>query len=180
MALAGISEWRIQVFGRWDSSAIVGCLRDSLIIGAAGALAQEVECARDATRGLSSVADLAPLLKADAVMKRAAFERVVSSGAAPAGVERQEDALSAIRKELASVQAELAVVSARALPEAVICTGSGKAHLVANLCVTHCGWQWASHSGSYRLAEGGMSNSWCKKCCSTADRLKREVIPQSP
>ena len=37
MSRAGISEWRIQVFGRWGSSAVLGYLRDSLISDAAGA-----------------------------------------------------------------------------------------------------------------------------------------------
>jgi hypothetical protein len=50
MARAGISEWRIQVFGRWGSSAVLGYLRESLISATSGALAQEVVNARPVAR----------------------------------------------------------------------------------------------------------------------------------
>jgi len=44
-----------------------------------------------------------------------------------------------LRKELGVVRSELAVLALRAVPEAVVCTGSNKAHLVANAQATHCG-----------------------------------------
>ena len=175
MAQAGISEWRIQVFGRWGSAAILGYLRDSLISGAAGALAQEVVHAHEGSRRNFCVADLMPLLKADAVSTQSALERVASKCSAQSGVEHQDDAVQSLRAELLAVQAELASVSARTLPEVVACARSGKVHVVANACVTHCGWMWSSHPNSYRIVDGGVDRELCKKCCSRADRLKRVV-----
>ena len=148
MARAGISEWRVQVFGRWVSSAVLGYLRESLIRDAAGALAQEVVLARMATP--CSVAEVAPLLKADGATTRAALERAVAQGAAPPGQEGQEESVAALRCELAAVRADLAAMAARAVPEVVVCTASGKAHVVANACVSHCGWQWSATPNSFR------------------------------
>ena len=172
MARAGISEWRIQVFGRWGSSAVLGYLREALISGAAGALAQEVVNARQETR--CSVNEVAARLNADGAATRAALGRAVARNAAPPGQEGQDEAVAALRLELAAVRADLAMVSARAVPEAVLCAASGKAHLVANACVAHCGWQWSASPNSFRPYEGGTA-AWCKRCCSLADRLKLEA-----
>ena len=38
MALAGVSEWRIQTFGRWGSSAVLKYIRETLIQGKGGFL----------------------------------------------------------------------------------------------------------------------------------------------
>ena len=169
MARAGISEWRIQVFGRWGSSAVLGYLRESLISGAAGALAQEVVNARPAAR--CTVKDVASLLEAEGAVTREALERAVAVGKAPRGQEGPEEAVAALRLELAGVKADLAAVAARAVLEAVLCAASGKTHLVANACVAHCGWQWSASPNSFRPYDGGTA-AWCKRCCSLADRLK--------
>jgi hypothetical protein len=89
MARAGISEGRIQVFGRWRSSAVLGDLRDSLISGAAGSLAQEVVNARQSVRG--SISEVAALLNADGAATRATLERAVH-GTSSLGQEGQEAA----------------------------------------------------------------------------------------
>ena len=57
MALAGIPVWRIQVFGRWGSLAILSYLRETILEGQSETLAAEVEA------GLSS---LAPEIRARA------------------------------------------------------------------------------------------------------------------
>jgi hypothetical protein len=172
MARAGISEWRIQVFGRWGSSAVLGYLRDSLISGAAGSLAQEVVNARQSTRG--SITEMAALLSADGAATKAALERALPDGRAVPGQEGQEAALADLRQELAAVRADLAAVSARAVPEAVLCNASGKAHVVANSRVTHCGWAWSAAPNSFRPYDGG-TVPWCKRCCVLGDRLKRDA-----
>jgi hypothetical protein len=178
MALAGISEWRIQVFGRWGSSAVLGYLRDTIISGAAGALAQEVVHATSSRRGLS-VCDLSEELKLDPACAGAAFERAFSTVHDSAGGNEHKEAVLLLRKELDTVRSELAALALRAVPEAVVCTGSNKAHLVANARATHCGWPWALHAHAYRLPQDEPLE-WCKRCCSTADRLRKGAVTQSP
>ena len=45
MALADLSEWRIQVFGRWGSSAVLKYIRETFIDAEATNIAAEVEAA---------------------------------------------------------------------------------------------------------------------------------------
>ena len=87
-----------------------------------------------------------------------------------------DETLAQLRRELAAVQADLVAVAARAIPEAVVCTGSNKAHVVANAHVTHCGWQWALHPIAYRSLHGD-AVVWCKRWCLRTDRLMREALP---
>ena len=151
--------------------ALSWILRDALITGAAGAIAREV--------AQPALQDLKHQLGHDVPLQEAAFERGLrakSRGggtAAPVG-----QLLEALRAELAEVRSELVTVTARSVPATVVCTASGKTHIVANSSVTHCGWPWAARPGSYSLGESEFSNC-CRKCCARADRLKREQMPQS-
>jgi len=164
MARSGISEWRIQVFGRWGSSAVLGYLRDSLIAGAAGAIAREVI--------QPSLHDVRRTLGANLVEQEAAFERGLR--AKPRGNARlapDDKLLESVRSELAQVRSELSAVAARGVPATVVCTASGKVHVVANCSATHCGWPWSARVGSYSVGESGATD-WCRKCCARADRLR--------
>ena len=117
---------------------------------------------------------MADELVADAACTGAAFERVLTSEAGRAAAAIPDETLAQLRRELAAVQADLVAVATRAVPEAIVCTGSNKAHVVANAHVTHCGWQWALHPTAYRSLDEG-TIIWCKRCCLRADRRMREV-----
>jgi len=164
MARAGISEWRIQVFGRWGSSAVLGYLRDAIITGAAGAIAREVI--------QPSLQDVRHSLGPDIAAQEVAFERGLRAKSRgndqPAP---NSKFLELVRSELAQVRSELSSVAARGVPSTVVCTASGKVHLVANCSATHCGWPWSARVGSYQIGEAD-SKDWCRKCCARADRLK--------
>ena len=43
MALAGVHEWRIQLFGRWGSQAVLAYIRETLLEGRREDLAAEVQ-----------------------------------------------------------------------------------------------------------------------------------------
>ena len=123
-----------------------------------------------------TVSELADELESDAACTGAAFEQVLTSDGGRSTAVGHEDTLAQLRRELAAVQADLAAVAARAIPEAVVCTGCNKAHVVANAHVTHCGWQWALHPTAYRSLDGD-AVIWCKRCCLRVDRLIREASP---
>jgi hypothetical protein len=171
MAKAGVSEWKIQVFGRWGSSAVLGYLRDALIQGAAGAIAREV--------AQPALHELQAQLGVDILAQEAAFERGLRAksrgGAVPASVGQ---VVASLRAELAEVRSELESAASRSVPALVVCTASGKTHIVANSCVTHCGWPWAARPGAYCLSDTSEFSNCCRKCCARADRLKREQQPR--
>eukprot|EP00972_Heterocapsa_arctica_P026050 3835430-Heterocapsa_arctica.AAC.1 len=75
MAAAGISEWRIQVFGRWGSAAVLGYQREAQL-ATSTMLAREV---RDAMT-LAEVKD-------DLVVKAQAKQRPGQAGVAPSLVQ---------------------------------------------------------------------------------------------
>jgi CTP:molybdopterin cytidylyltransferase MocA len=107
MALAGVSEWRIQVFGRWGSSAVLRCIRDTLVAVEWADIAKTVELAQPLPlhRILSSVQPGTPL----AIQDRA-LEQLHRLPATPVeGSHLSAELLTTI----ANLQSELAAVSAR-------------------------------------------------------------------
>jgi hypothetical protein len=158
MALAGVSAWRIQVFGRWGSAAVLKYVRDTLVSIEGSDIAKTVEAAKPMPlhRVLASVQPGTPL-----VIQDRALEVLHRLPAMP--VDSQ-----ALRTELMNtitgLRRELAEVSSRTYPQVVVCRGSGIAHRTANSTATHCGWQWSVNPHAFSSAGADYSGRMCRRC----------------
>ena len=106
MALAGHSEWVIQVFGRWASSTVLRYVRTAILGAQGGQIAQTTEASasslavvskgvkRKALQAQGQMGESqawAPQVAADWVLERAAGEAVIDIQERAAGQEAAED-----------------------------------------------------------------------------------------
>jgi hypothetical protein len=180
MALAGISEWRIQTFGRWGSSAVLSYIRETLIQGKGDFLAAEVESAslQPLSGSLQDVVklaapDLAPeFLNQDLLLERVdrALERMLEGGVLHKKWEGdlKESLLEQVRTLMVPIQTEIDELS---IPKAVKNDLSNVVHLVRTSIHTQCGWMWADHLDIITPTQLDAEGFWCKRCCRVGDQL---------
>lgn len=180
MALAGISEWRIQTFGRWGSSAVLGYIRETLLQGKSDFLAAEVEAATPAplSGSLEEIVSMAvpalPLstLTPDYLLDRVdrALENIAGGHAISERWEGQlkNKLLEQVRAVLLPVQQECDELRN---PKAVRNNLSGVVHLIRTSTHTMCGWMWADHVGTSTPVKLDAEGFWCKRCCRVGDQL---------
>ena len=183
MARAGLSEWRIQVFGRWGSVAIRRYTRESVIEGAASGIAKDVEeaqarvksscfgevvkeCAGEVARAGGGVA--ADTLVETAVEELAGRPEFADPDVS-ADVVRQQ-ALCTLWK----VQDQLEGEPRKAPPFAVRNARSGLLHVVKDERRTWCTWKWAA-SDQVRPASAEAVGVWCLVCATRAVRFNQGV-----
>ena len=77
---------------------------------------------------------------------------------------------TSLRDQYKIMQQRLSAVEGRALPSAVLCRASQKAHKVTNVWTTACGWAWASNPAAAQSCEETWAGSWCKACLRATDR----------
>ena len=169
MALAGISEWRIQVFGRWGGATVLRYIRDTLVDADAHHIAAEVvhidakplqAIIAEAPASSSGTADLA----AEALAAR------------PAGPGETLEQLAAEYAKLrADLDFRLKAAEARTCPQFVACRSSRRAHAVANSMVTMCGWEWSASVAATFPATADWEGRWCKVCTRAASRVKGDA-----
>jgi hypothetical protein len=167
MAAAGISEWRIQVFGRWGSDAVLRYIREAAIDVASHNLSGEVEGALAVTVRHFAHSSEAPQYPIH--VKELALEAMGKD------TEVRDAAVSQLAAEFArhctEVQSQLRTLETKSLPTIVLCRASRRAHRVANALSTLCGWSWNSDSRAAIPAQRDWDGAWCKRCSSYADRL---------
>jgi hypothetical protein len=180
MALAGISEWRIQTFGRWGSSAVLAYIRETLIQGKGDFLAAEVEAAAlvPLSGSLQEVVklaapDLAPeWLNPDLLLERVdrALEKHFEGDVLHKKWEGElkESLLEQVRTMMVPIQSEVDELSR---PKAVRNNLSNVVHLVRTSIHTQCGWMWADHLDSVTPTQLDAEGFWCKRCCRVGDQL---------
>jgi len=157
MALAGVSEWRIQIFGRWGSSAVLRYIRDTLVAVEGADIAKTVELAQPLPlhRILSSVQPGTPLAIQDWALEQ--LHRLLATPV-DGNLLRTE-----LLATIAGLRQELATVSARTYPKVVVCRGSGIGHHTANSVSTHCGWQWSANPQAFTAASADYSGRICRR-----------------
>jgi len=199
LAISGVSEWRIQVFGRWGSSAVLRYIREAVLSGAGETLARDVEfpdqkidiaalkaqvsTARTSTVAAAAPHDLGHMQVTPADIEDAVESRFCNEGRhvttdadssiPPVGFQAitpSTSVLDGVLQELNDLRAEVRLVSSRTFPPAVKCTASGKLHVVRNVSSTFCGWLWASDPGNFSPGDLEATGVWCRRCCRGADR----------
>ena len=180
MALAGVSEWRIQTFGRWGSSAVLKYIRETLIQGKGDFLAAEVEAAAlvPLSGSLQDVVKLAaPELPLDQQGPDSWLEQVdrALEKHSEGGVlhkkwegDLKDSLLMHVRSMLEPIQNEVDELSK---PKAIKNDLSNVIHLVRTSIHTQCGWTWADHLNSITPTQLEAEGFWCKRCCRVGDQL---------
>jgi hypothetical protein len=169
MALAGLEIWRIQVFGRWGSSAVLGYIQDAPVrVGArlAEATARGLNLAqvRDQAVGQLPTGDAIPewkLKEAVTSILEGALRESADSGEGAGAVR--------LRRGLAQYLAIEAIDSCATLPgEAYVqnrsTTGKGVVHVVLSATHTACGGAWATSTTAMLRSEAGESDQMCARC----------------
>ena len=168
MALAGISEWRIQVFGRWGSAAVLKYVRDTIVDADAHHISAEVVLIDDKP--------LNALHRDMAIKPARSVQQLAAEAVAQQTSGESEAAISAaFRDQCQRFTQRLKDVEGRAVPAVVACRRSSRAHRVANMYTTLCGWTWSADPRSIAQAGVEWEGSWCKVCVKAFDRLRGEA-----
>ena len=170
LAAAGVDELRIQVFGRWASSAVRRYVREATLDGVGATLALEVEAANEAV----------PLEELEAAVRR----RVLQRRHATDSVELRAATVEVVDRELARDLAspalgveELATVVGLTLDQEMVVPEVPAGHVdefVVNTLtdvwhvnrptggsVAVCGWKWGEYGG---VLVQGSPGAVCKLC----------------
>ena len=178
-AKAGIPEWRVQLFGRWGSTAVRRYLREVHLEAATHSIAQEVVSAGDFADLKLHSANL--VVGCTPTHKRHIIEHVTEEiiGVQPLVADScstkevaSSDRLDIIIRAVQKMKAEIGAVETQTLPFAVRCKLSGRLHVVSCSSFTQCGWRWGGDVRSHRPATDQAVGAWCKTCARRADRLK--------
>ncbi len=161
LAKAGIDLWRVQVFGRWGSAAVLKYVRDSLLGVQGGGLAAEVELNLK-QQSLVSVGNSCGAAEGDtgkvmSVLESQGHDKI-DWGSRLETVEMNWDAIKA---ELEEFRTELNRFRRTALPPKCA-SRNGKVHWIATMFRTACLWEWSSNGGvPVKDADTPVD---CKKC----------------
>ena len=160
---AGVSEWRIQVFGRWGSAAVLKYVRDTIVDPGAVDIAARVVAAEPVPLGkVITHAFPTNVSKPQRVVVDRAAEKIAESLAKTVSLEK---AASELLEECRRLEGRLAGSSqGQKLPRVVICDESQKAHGVANTWSTFCGWHWSGKGVGATTAKEEWTGAWCKTC----------------
>jgi len=167
MAAAGISEWRIQVFGRWGSDAVLKYIREAAIDANSHHLAAEVEEAL--TIPLRQFVAQVGMPQVPRQVQELALEELSSDRRA--GDEDIKQLALDFARHCTDVQTQLRDMGAKVLPSAVVCRASGKAHKIDNALSTLCGWSWSADPRTTLPVGAEWEGGWCRRCINYADRL---------
>ena len=187
MALAGVSEWRIQIFGRWGSQASLKYVRDTLIQGRGDSLAADVEQGLKAGSLAQVVAQATPeqdraLVRQKFFLDSIALDVDAAVGGARQTPEKAEEeeggALQALKTaveaRLSEIKKEVKALSVRAMPEAVVNKATGVARIVRNSTTACCGWGWGAQAMLCQPAALDQEGQWCRRCCKVADHQQAD------
>ena len=182
MALAGISEWRIQTFGRWGSSAVLAYIRETLLEGRSEHLAAEVEQAYPLSHKFS-VSDLYRSAASDSERSDRTHEECLdlvgraeeTLGIADAnrgGEESQlrETIAEQVRQELARVLPK--PQPGQYTPDAVLNNDSEIRHVVRSKFFTVCGWNYSDLAVPSTPIPLSSDGKWCRRCCRVGDATR--------
>lgn len=178
MALAGLSEWTIQVFCRWGSPTVLRYVRDALL-GHRGSMLR-----RSAGSKMGpSLGDLRECAKREAhatgvhhqpLVTEDALEQLVEA-AIRKSREEQGDVTRELLQKISALGRELQDVKGRLLPAAAKCE-RGRWHTVRTASLAHCSWKWAA-VGAQEAPEMAIPDigseealrNWCSKCLRRRD-----------
>ena len=165
MASAGISEWRIRVFGRWGSRAVRRYIRDADAATAAKGVSQDVSsnCLRDE------------------IARQVAADRSCAKGADRARIRRVVLEVLAGQPAFAKPGAEeIAPAIVQPLVTSALRTAPGPAgefggrfvrgrrgkvvHTIRDAATTWCGWHWAAPAAGSEFAASVRGHLGCLQC----------------
>ena len=167
MALAGLELWRIQVFGRWGSSAILGYIQDAPVkVGArlAEATARGLNLAQlkdQAAEQVPAVGDVPEWKITEAVLS------ILEGALSQDGRKSEEAGAVRLRRCLTKyLDIDASIDAHDNLPgEAYVQNRTaGIVHVVRSSTHTACGWAWATSTSAMLHAEADDADQLCAKC----------------
>ena len=176
MAIAGHSEWVIQVFGRWSGETVLKYVRSALLGMRGGNIAQKTEeCAEDlrtvrrqvrirTRERVASVGDTSGHARGivEWALERAADQTLLRNGSQ---VQQAclRDAVQHVTRLLSSIEYNAEDVHT-GIPNFVQCIG-GLKHVVLDHEKCGCGWSWKAAS-AIPITDGPSSDcaGWCTRC----------------
>ncbi len=164
LALAGVTEGRISMFGRWASKAMLLYVREALLGVAGGGLAEQVE---QATLTPTEVAKRVRLTSptADPLAIKDFTCSLGKDVVTPLSLEEVDARWERFRSSLAE---DVEAARARALP--TICqSAGGRTHRIVSHAYTACGWRWAAGCAEV-VANVPIT---CRKCSGESIRWAR-------
>ncbi len=166
LAMAGIAEGRIAIFGRWVSKAMLLYVREALLGAAGGGIAEQVEKVAPSPASITRrLRELSPTADADSVRD---FIRAL--GDDPATPLQAADLDARWAAHCSTLQREIADLHLRAPPP--FCkTREGRIHIVRTHRFTKCGWNWSAAGAVAELT----LPATCRKCTGTSIRWGRLV-----
>jgi hypothetical protein len=180
MALAGHSEWMIQLFGRWGSSAVLGYVREALLGRRGGVIAKVTEGTEVTVEDLKArvvnsmgkekcgtggkaraYADLAVEELAQKTLPR--LGRLESEGQSLASM------LKGLDEQITKMQQDLDIAFGAETPKFVRCmSGLQLKHIVLTRSQAHCGWRWGDSRHTIIReqppADPEGRAEWCSRC----------------
>ena len=165
MALAGLSEWKIQVFGRWVGSSVLKYIRDTSIDVEVHHLAEVV--VNIDLKPIQRIIAAAPVEPAPPrPVQQLALESLVDQD----GNKPLEELAARYAQQCTELSTRIAELEGRSLPSTIGCRASRKAHKVANALTTLCGWAWSAQPLATLQVDDGWKGGWCKVCVRAAGR----------
>jgi hypothetical protein len=169
MALAGLEIWRIQIFGRWGSSAVLGYIQDAPVsagIGIAEMTAKGLSLAqlrKEAAEQLPA-AEVIPEWKV-----KDAVARVLEGAIREAADSNQGMHAGRLRESIAKFMAIDAIDGCMGLPEEAYVqnmsgASKGVVHSIKSTTHTACGWAWATSTSAMLRHEAAEEDHMCARC----------------
>jgi hypothetical protein len=187
-AAAGISDWRIQVFGRWGSAATLGYLRESLLQYQGVGMAYRIEKSLAGKLDLAEVEDSATQLcrklakptGGGAPPSMGAVQIAVTDAVAEVALEggptsQIAERVANIVQEMRGMKQTLQTLEGLRLPTAAR-SATGRIHLVRDASRAWCGFRWGAMSAQTISAAEAQESAGqvCRTCSSRAKDVQKE------
>lgn len=162
MALANIEIWRIQVFGRWGRSAVLGYIREAPI-------APQTRLADNIAKGLDMAAiQEQATLEAPGFIEAQVAELVTRAPESQASQSQAEElCIKVLKQEMATLLQSIERQDAERPEQHYVANMAaskhGVVHVVSTATHTACGWSWGTSSAAALRADVDQSDTVCSK-----------------
>ena len=166
MVEAGFEIWRIQIFGRWGSAAVLKYVRDAPV-GVGAGIAERCVRSQDLERIRSEATDLRREFQISEANLRTAMRCALEEIGGQLGMQDKE-----LRTEFADLKTHI-LDSAHKLSleeelpaEGWVQNQTGKQvlHAVRSTTHTYCGWAWRSSKAAALRSDTSAADVFCASC----------------
>jgi hypothetical protein len=166
MAEADFEIWRIQIFGRWGSAAVLKYVRDAPV-GLGARIAERCVTSQDLDRIRREATDLRREFQFSEANLRTAVRSALEEIGDQLGVQDQKlrTEFSDLKTHILEKAHELSLEQAMPM-EGWVLNGAGKQilHAVRDTTHTHCGWAWRTSKAARLRADTSSADIVCASC----------------